>query len=150
MKVWMVVGLLALGLLLGNIAKAEDNVLLDMNDVVSTPIDPLTEYSYVEDTSWTTWNKGLFASYVVANGADIHSTNDALDRGCVEGNPLFGEDPSTGLMVGVKLASGLVIYYLTESVLVPTYGTDARNWAYGTMTVLYGGVAAHNYGISCD
>ena len=141
--------LLATTLTVGSVS-AESNALLAMNGTVSTPVDPLTVYSYKEDTSWTLWNKGLFASYVGGQLADTISTADALDRGCVESNPILGDDPSTGMVVAVKVVSGVVIYYLVEKVLVPKWGTNSRNWAYGLGTILYSGIAVHNYGLECN
>lgn len=113
-----------------------------------SPIDPLTEYSYVDEYPWTNWNYFWFSSAILGQGADVVSTERALDRGCVEANPFFGSDPSTGLLIGVKaLALGGTYYYIEEH-----YQGDKqtmRNIAYSMFGIAGFGLAIYNENVDC-
>lgn len=102
---------------------------------------PQLEY-YYKDTSWTAVNISIFGFYLVANAADVYTSQRALDRGGVEGNPIMPE--STGGMILTKVVLVGVFYYVTETWLVPKYGTNARNWIYGTGAVVLSAVSIHN------
>lgn len=102
---------------------------------------PSIEYGFKEN-SWTTWNKSLLTTYVLANVADVYTTQEALDRGCVEGNPLMPTSVVGSVLV--KAGVGVGMYYLVEKVLVPKYGTSTRNWWYGINTVITSAVSISN------
>lgn len=121
------------------------NGIDDINSIEGRPPPALTSYSYKEDTSWTMWNKVLFSSYVGANGADVYTSQEAFDRGCVEGNPLMPE--GTGGMIITKVVMMGVTYWMTEKYLVEAYGTNARNYVYGLTSVFLSGIAVHNNGM---
>ena len=81
---------------------------------------------------------------------DIVSTNDALNRGCVEANPLFGEDPSMGMLIGAKVAALGLSWWFVEYLVSPSDRQSARNWVYGAHTLVMSGVAIHNFTIDCN
>jgi len=115
------------------------------------PVDPMTSYSSKDSSGdWTAWNKFWFAFAVGGQTADIISTRTAISRGCAEGNPLYGKDPSTGSLLLVKagtlgLAYLITEYLLDEQPLQQTY----RNWLYGFMAVSGFGVAGWNASLDC-
>lgn len=113
----------------------------EFNNKVYTPTPIETSYGFKE-TSWTVWNVALFTSYVGADIADIYTSQEAFDRGCEEGNPIMPS--STGGMILTKVIIGSIVYYATETWLVPTYGTNARNWMYGTGALIFGAVSVSN------
>ena len=121
-------------------------------EVEAKQVDPMTISSSNDDSGkWTGWNKFWFASAIGGQAADVVSTQVALNKGCVEGNPVFGKDPSTGLMVAVKLGVVGVAYYITEVYMDGhSQQADVRNWAYGGLAVLGFGAAGWNASQSCN
>ena len=112
--------------------------------------DPMASQGFDHRTEWTGWNKFWFAGAVGGNAADVISTNDALNRGCVEANPIFGEDPDMGLIIGAKLAALGLSYWFTEYVVAPSERQNARNIVYGAHSLIMSGVAIHNFTIDCN
>ena len=55
----------------------------------------------------------LYMSQVALQGADLHSTFGALDRGHVEANPLF-RDGDRSKMIGAKIAVATVPILIAE------------------------------------
>ena len=136
-------------LCLGCTSAFSQTFIEEMNGSTFSPPEPLTVYSFKE-TPWTGWNKFWFASAIGGQLADTLSTQDALGRGCVETNPLFGENPSIGLMVLAKVAVLGGGGYLIEAVdFTVEERKDARNIFYGIMSVVGTGAAIHNYSIDC-
>ena len=102
------------------------------------------------DDSWTGWNKFWLSAAVGGQVADTVSTVKALDRGCKEGNPLFGEDPSTGAIVAVK-AGVLALAYATTEYWVPAESRQsARNWIYGALGLTGFAAAGWNSAQDCQ
>lgn len=120
-----------------------------INEQSFSPPDPMTSYGFKDDVPWTFWNKSLLASAVGANLADIVSTQDGLDRGCTEANPLYGDDPNVGTMVLIKAVAMGVTYYLIENHTAPENRQEWRNWGYGAHTLVGGFAAVHNYNTDC-
>jgi len=142
---WLVAFILSIVFLRWSIAGP-----LDEFDKEFTPPYAFTVYSYKENNDWTTWNKALFSSAILTFGVgDIYSTKEGLDRGCVEANPLFGDDPSVGAMVLAKTAFFGLAWWATEYSVEKTGNTDRRNWTYGIISLLGAGVTAHNSSINC-
>lgn len=114
-----------------------------------TPVDPMTSYSTTTESNWTGWNKFWFTSAIVGQTTDVVSTQQALNRGCVEANPIFGEDPNMGLVILAKAAILGGIYYVTEYMIVGEEDQqDARNWGYGTAALV--GFAAGGWNSAQD
>ena len=114
--------------------------------------DPLQPYGFREDRStWTGWNKFWLAAGIGGQAADAATTIDALNGGrCREVNPLLGDDPDNGLVIGAKLAAigaGIAIaeYWLAGSDRQQQY----RNWIYGTMAVTGMAAGMWNAGQDC-
>jgi hypothetical protein len=105
----------------------------------SHPPDPLTAYSYKDD-SWSGWNKFWFSAAIGGQLADIATTSHGLKNGCSEGNPLLGGD--IGSVVAVKVVALACAWYVTEYVVEDkeTY----RNWFYGLLAVAGFGAAGWN------
>jgi hypothetical protein len=89
---------------------------------------------------------GFHAFAIGAQVADYTSTKDALSRGCVEANPVFGEDPSDASLIAGKVASSLLITWVGNNI---TNHTGRKVW-FGTTGLLVGGVAYHNYNLECN
>jgi len=104
----------------------------------------------VVDTSWTKWNLFWATAAVTGAALDVHSTVGALNRGCHEENPIYGSDPSTGVLVLGKLLGLGIVYAVTEYVVAPEDRQELRNYGYAPLALLNVGVAAHNYGLNCD
>jgi len=88
-------------------------------------------------------NARNFAIGAVA--ADVGSTYSAFERGCVEGNPLYGDDPSIGQIAVINLAM-IGLLWLMADTLEENNGPTWPLWALG---VLRAGVAIRNEGLDC-
>ena len=55
----------------------------------------------------------LYMSQVALQGADLHSTFSALDRGHLEANPLF-RDGDRSKMIGAKIAVATIPVFIAE------------------------------------
>ena len=106
-------------------------------------------YTAQSDDSWTGWNKFWFAAAVGGQLADTVSTDRGLDRGCKEMNPLFGEDPSTGVIVAAKLGVLALAYATTEYWVPAESRQSARNWVYSALGVTGFAAAAWNSAQDC-
>ena len=93
-----------------------------------------------------TIEKGMLGLTTVGQVLDYTSTQDALDRGCIEGNPIIGEDPSSGTLVLTKVISVGIAY-------TGAYWIDDHTWRkvlLGFTSLLGFGAAANNYSIDCN
>lgn len=66
-----------------------------------------------------TWKeiKRLEIVYQTLNAVDAIQTIDCLNRNvCVEANPLLGRNPSTEKIIGVKLAGGILHYFVIKKI----------------------------------
>ena len=115
------------------------------------PPDPLTEYKYKEDGNWTTWNKILLGTAIGGSIGDVASTMNKLNEGCVEANPIYGEDPSLAFMIAMKLALYGLAYYIIETNEETTIQEKqkSRNWAYGSISVIGIGATVWNQSTNC-
>jgi hypothetical protein len=114
--------------------------------------DPFQSYGFKESAApWTGWNKFWLGGAIAGQIADGATTIEALGSGnCHEANPFFGEDPSSGLIIGAKLAAVGAGLWLAEYWYA---GSDrqqeCRNWIYGAMAVVGLGAGAWNAGQDC-
>jgi len=84
-------------------------------------------------------DKILLTTAIVAQVADAVTTSQALDRGAVEVNPIYGDNPSDATLILSKVAVvGVLIW--AGSKMKPT----PRKWVFGIATALGGGAAIHN------
>ena len=84
-------------------------------------------------------DKILLTTAIVAQVADAVTTSQALDRGAVEANPIYGDNPSDATLILSKVAVvGVLIW--AGSRMKPT----PRKWVYGFVTALGAGAAIHN------
>jgi hypothetical protein len=90
-------------------------------------------------------DKAMLGFAIGGQVADYTSTKDALSRGCVEANPLFGENPNDATLIAGKLAVSTAAVWVGNN----TKGA-LRKWSLGTMGLLGAGVALHNYNIQCN
>lgn len=154
MRHFLIVLLVALSLSGGTLASANQTFTEEFNNKEFTPVDPMTSYSSTDGkATWTTWNKVLFTSAIGGQAADVISTEAALGGNCVEGNPLFGEDPNVAVMVAVKAALIGATYWYTEyymSAHPDEVVQKTRNWAYGTLAVFGTGAAVWNSSLDCN
>lgn len=75
----------------------------------AAPVDPLA-------AKRRTFNHWRYAGWVAA-AADIASTQRCLNRGtCEEGNPLYGENPSLGKMIAIRLPLEVAIDFAAREV----------------------------------
>src|SRR5207249_4857969 len=89
--------------------------------------------------TWTTANKALGASSLLAILADVLTTHAGLARGATEANPVLGRRPTAGT---VNTMAGLgALANLGIGALLPS---KARNWWLGGMTGLELLLALHN------
>jgi len=115
--------------------------------------DPLQPYGFkAAPSTWTGWNKVWLAAGIGGQAADAATTIDALDGGnCREVNPLLGDDPDEGLIVGVKVAAVGLGLWITEYWLADhPRQRQYRNWIYGSLAVAGGGAALWNASQSCE
>lgn len=124
-----------------------------IDGVTFSPPPVTTSYHWTDTNDWTRWNKFWFAGAVVGQGADVMSTAHQLNQGgCHEANPLFGKDPSTGLLLLGKVI-GIGAAYLFTEWYMDGMGEDqqlARNYAYGLLTITGVGLGAYNMSIDCS
>lgn len=113
--------------------------------------EPPQAIGFNEPSDWSGWNKFWFASAVGGQAADVISTQSAINRGCIEANPLYGDHPSTGTMILVKAALLGIGYTTTEYWLADHPAQqDFRNWVYGAFTLIGFGAAGLNSGQGCN
>ena len=66
---------------------------------------------------WTRWDKACGAFYIAGHGADIASTEAALDNpNNYERNPLLGEHPSDTELAIFMGGTGLLVIYLADRI----------------------------------
>ena len=102
-----------------------------------------------QKVEWTTANKVAIGFAIGGSVADVASTSDGLNRGCVETNPILGEDPDTGSLVALKAAGITIAYFATEYLFKPEHRQQARNVVYGAIGLFGTGAAIHNYNTDC-
>lgn len=113
--------------------------------------EPPQSVGFKEESNWTTWNKVTLASAIGSQAADVASTQAALGRGCSEANPIFGEDPSTGSMVLIKVALVGVSLSVTEYFYAGHEDQqELRNWVFGSLAVAGFGAAGWNSSQDCN
>ena len=86
-------------------------------------------------------DKALLTTAVVAQIADGYTTMRALDNpDNYETNPLYGEHPSDGKIIAIKVVGIGATFWLAKD-LPPT----PRKWVLGFLSLLYGGVSFSNW-----
>ena len=118
--------------------------LLAVSNAEAGALDAIKE-SWRPKVEYTTADR-VFQGFMIGSQiADYTSTKDALSRGCIESSPIYGEHPSDGALIAGKVASVLLITWVGNNMRDHTF----RKWWFGTMGILAGGVALHNYNIYC-
>jgi hypothetical protein len=113
--------------------------------------DPPQSVGFKEESNWTTWNKVTLGAAIGGQAADIASTQSALNRGCTEANPVFGDDPSTGKMILVKSIVLGATLGITEYMYAGHEDQqEIRNWMFGTLAVVGFGAAGWNSSQDCN
>ena len=144
--IYAVIFCVALCVLIYNTAHAGDDWAEDLwiHEFNETTFYPQIAYSYIEDAPWTFWNKFFAGSAVVGQAFGVISTENALNRGCVEGNTnTWGDDPDMLVLAGVKVVVLGLTYYLTEKVVSYTSVKQkqlTRNLVYGA----FGAIGAYD------
>jgi hypothetical protein len=92
----------------------------------------------------TTRDAALVAGYASIT-ADFISTEDALQRGCKETNPLYGNNPSDTELGLFMLANYGLLWAVSELLPDNKYSTWAL-WGYAGLRT---SVAAYNYSLDC-
>ena len=101
--------------------------------------------SFRPKSPYTMADKAFMTFAVGSQVMDYVSTKDAFSRGCVEANPMFGEDPSDATLIAGKLLASTVIVWMGNNIENHTY----RKWWYGTMGLISTAVVVHNYNVTC-
>ena len=129
--------------------------LYGIENVQAQPPAPTTGYGFKEESNWTGWNKFWFGSSIALFGVgDTASTIYQLkgeDSQCSEGNPVFGSDPNSGVLILSKVAMFGLMWWVGEYL---NYESDedqqlARNIMYGSSAILGGVVTTHNMSLDC-
>lgn len=97
-------------------------------------------------SEFTTGNYVALSAAAATAALDVISTQQALDRGGEEANPLMG----SGSVGQVLLVKGLLFglgYLAIEHGTDPENRQTARNWLWGLVSVAQGAAAAHNFSI---
>ncbi len=110
-------------------------VLLNVHGCALKPVVP---YDNTE--------KMLLGLAVSGQAIDYYSTTDALSRGCVEANPLFGEHPDEEILILSKLTVSLMAYLVANDIT----DHDVRKWFLGAVSSVGIGAGAWNLSQECD
>jgi hypothetical protein len=103
----------------------------------------LTDPYAQEQSRWTDDLVALEVAFQVANALDAVTTDRCVRRAnCSEVNPLFGKNPSSGLIYGAKAAGGL-LHYFSIDMLAKADPATARTVAWIT-AIFQTGVAGFN------
>ncbi len=89
--------------------------------------------------SWTTGDKVALGTMIACTAADIATTVYALDNGFVEMNPIYGDDPSPGVLIAAGAVVTGLLYWTAQYMT-----SDERLLLYvpgGARCI----AAAHNY-----
>ena len=116
----LLISFLLITSLLSSLALAENDWDEDLwiHEFNETTFHPVIEYHYVDDAPWTFWNKFFAGSAIAGQAFGVISTENALNRGCVEGNTTaWGNNPDMLVLAGVKIVVSVLVYFLTEKVI---------------------------------
>ena len=102
---------------------------------VKTCFNPVEPYDTTE--------KFLYGTMVIGQAGDYISTKRALDRGAIESNPIYGEDPSDGALI-----AGKVITVMAGQCIANHMPSGyARKGVLGIVSIMGIGVTVHNEGV---
>jgi len=88
----------------------------------------------------------LYASFITLQVLDIHSTQYALGRGAVEGNPMVkGVTSSTAAMVAVKAAGTAGVIFASEKLRAKNKAAAIGLMVATNSAMIW--VVQHNYGV---
>lgn len=105
---------------------------------------------------WSTGNKIWLGVTIVTSVADIHSTDQGINREnsyCYETNVILPDEPTMEQMALLKVAVLLPAYYLIEFIFrdsTKSNRQDARNIVYGIVSIATGAIAIKNYNMDCS
>jgi len=95
----------------------------------------------------------MFLYAIAGQVADTITTIDNLDSGCVEKNSIYGENPSTFLLVAIKSVAMGIAYFAIEDWIPyssPEQQQYSRNIVYGILGSVGTGAAIWNMNQRCD
>lgn len=67
-----------------------------------------------ERIEWSPETKRLYWTLAATRAVDVAMTHNAVQRGCVERNPIYGKKPSLGKLVGLSALGLGVVAWSTE------------------------------------
>ena len=101
---------------------------------------------FTPEVPYDNWEKGMFATAVGGQVLDYTSTKHGLSQGCVEANPIFGEDPNDAALVAAKVFASGAIWLGANAI-------ENHKWRkifLGVTSFVGLGAAVHNYNIDCN
>lgn len=136
----------------GNLDAANGQSVEEWVDTLQSSPEPPQAYHSKSQSNWTGWNKFWFASAIGGQAADALTTISGTDDGkCKEVNPVFGENPSSGAIIGIKaLITGGAIWIVESIYKDNPRQQEYRNWIYGALAVSGIGAAAWNTSQDCE
>lgn len=96
-------------------------------------------------SEWTAAERRAFTFSVIAHSLDLASSLASDDR-CVERNPILGEHPSNGAMIGLKVVAIGFEYWLYSN---PKFSHNDTQWFGYTSAILHTAIAASNFRNDC-
>ena len=92
-----------------------------------------------ERSEWTRQEKRAFALSAIAHSLDLYTS--LKSEGCIEKNPILGEDPSDAALVGVKLFALGFEWWLYSS---KRFDRQPTHWYGYTSAAIHGYIAYSN------
>jgi hypothetical protein len=95
---------------------------------------------------YDTTEKFMLGAVYATQAGDYMSTKGAFGRGCVEGNSLYGENPSDATLIAGKVFTSLAITWAANNM-------DDHIWRkilLGASAIAGGGVTYYNSTIECN
>lgn len=137
-------------LLLTSCAK-QSTISIGELQVYDQPFDEWIKQDFKPDNSdsyseLTTGNYVALGAAVATAALDVISTQQALDKGGEEANPLMG----SGSVGQVLLVKGVVFglaWWAIEYGIEAENRQAARNWLWGLVSVAQGAAAVHNFNV---
>lgn len=98
-----------------------------------------------ERSEWTRQERRAFALSIVGHALDLGSSL-ASDERCVERNPILGERPSAGALIGLKLVAIGFEWWLYSS---PRFRHAPTHYYGYTSALIHAGIATSNLRNDC-
>jgi hypothetical protein len=65
---------------------------------------------------WDNTDKALYGAFIGLHVADVVTTKIALNKGAKEKNPIYGNHPSTGVLIGGAAAVSAITYFVADDI----------------------------------